>query len=241
MRPPSSEAQTLAGLGADLFVLAFAALALFAGVDRSAPPQDLPWKPLRLSDPLGMATAYKLQRATVDPGDCLSFIEREGVAFSQTSDRTDGGFCVVQSAGAVGPQGLRLSPAAPVMTCRLAAAFALWTRQSVRPAARMLLGSEAVQIDHYGTYACRRVYGRAEGRPSEHARAEAIDVASFRLADGRRIDVLKDWNGAGARSDFLHRVRDEGCRLFRVSLSPDYNAQHRNHLHLAMNAYRMCR
>ena len=241
MKEASPEARAFAGMAADLFNLALVGLLVFAFIDRYAPAQDLPWKPLHVDEPLGLATTAKLERTVVEPAQCLDFLRRETVAFAPVPDRVQGGFCTVEAAGRVGPQPMRLSPAAPVMTCRLTTALAIWTRQSVSPAARALLGSDVVQIDHYGTYACRRVYGRAEGRVSQHAHAEAVDIAGFRLADGRRITVLKDWRGAGPKAAFLHRVRNEGCRLFRVALSPDYNAAHANHLHFDMSPYRLCR
>jgi hypothetical protein len=241
VRAPSEEARSFAGLAADLLYIALFALAGFAAVDAYAPPQDLPWKPLTLGQPLGLATAVKLQRIAADPGRCMAFLDREDVAFSPAPDRDDGGFCVVRHALRLGPQDLRLSPAAPMATCGLGAAVALWTRQSVQPAAREIFGQEVIQLDHFGTYACRRIYGRAEGRPSRHASAEALDVAGFRLADGRRISVLEDWRDPGAKGRFLRRVHDDGCRLFQVVLSPDYNAAHANHLHFDMSAYRLCR
>jgi hypothetical protein len=241
VRDAPPEARALAGLAADAFALALAGLIGFAALDRYAPPQDLPWKPLSIDAPLGLATGYKLERATAEPAACLAFLRREAVAFDPVPDRTASGFCVVENAGAVGPQGARLSPAAPVMTCRLAGAFALWARQVVQPAAEEILGAPVSRIEHYGTYACRRTYGRETGRPSQHARAAAVDVAGFVLADGRRVRVAADWDEAGARGRFLHRVRDQGCRLFHVALSPDYNAAHRDHLHFDMSPYRLCR
>ena len=73
------------------------------------------------------------------------------------------------------------------------------------------------------------------------ARADAVDVAGFRLANGAKVSVLDDWRDPGPKGRFLHRIRDEGCRLYRVALSPDYNAAHRNHLHFDMSPYRLCR
>jgi hypothetical protein len=87
-------------------------------------------------------------------------------------------------------------------------------------------------VEHLGTYSCRRVNGGAEGDWSEHATANAIDMASFRLADGRRVSVLADWTGGGADAAFLREVRDGACRLFATVLSPDYNEAHRDHLQL---------
>ena len=122
----------------------------------------------------------------------------------------------------------------PPLACPLAAALASWEWDVVQPAAYAQFGSPLRQIDHFGSFACRRVYGRREGNWSEHARARAIDIAGFRLANGRRITVASDWNGGGAPAAFLRRVRDGGCRLFGTTLSPDYNAAHRDHLHLDM-------
>ena len=94
------------------------------------------------------------------------------------------------------------------------------------------LGSRVTSIDHAGSYSCRRLYGRSEGAYSEHATADAIDILGFRLADGQRVSVLRDWGGATPKSEFLREVRDGSCRLFSTVLSPDYNAAHADHLHL---------
>ena len=241
MREPSPDALRLAGLAAGLFDFALFGLGCFAYVDAYAPPQDLPWKPLSVEQPLGLATTGKLDRLISRPGACLAFLDEQPVAFMRARDQDDGGFCVVRDAVLLGAQELELSPARPMMGCSLGAAFAIWTRQVVQPAAREILGQPATQIDHYGTYACRRIYGRSEGRVSQHAAALAIDVSRVRLADGRRISVLSDWNDPGPKGRFLRRIRDQGCRLFRVALSPDYNVAHRNHLHFDMSPYRLCR
>jgi hypothetical protein len=127
------------------------------------------------------------------------------------------------------------------MTCPQALAYAFWTAHDVRPAARAELGSTVVRVDHYGTYACRNVYGRATGMRSEHATANALDVAGFRLSDGRRISVARDFRDAGPEGRFLRRARDGACRWFRAVLGPDYNAAHRDHFHLDRGRYAACR
>jgi hypothetical protein len=55
------------------------------------------------------------------------------------------------------------------------------------------------------------------------------------------VTVERDWRGGGDKAKFLHDVRDGGCRVFHVVLSPDFNVAHKTHLHLDMGAYRMCR
>jgi hypothetical protein len=89
-----------------------------------------------------------------------------------------------------------------------------------------------VQIEHLGAYNCRRMYGRSSGRWSEHATGNALDVAAFVLADGRRVSLAGNWTGKGAEAAFLRRVRDDACDVFGTVLSPDYNAAHADHFHL---------
>lgn len=238
LKPPSAEARALAGLGSVLLDAALAGVLLFMAVDRTAPPQDLPWKPFSLDQPLGLATAGKVARIAADPGRCRAVLAAGGVAFAAAPARRDG-FCTVLGAGRVGGAGL--SPAGPVMTCPEALAFTLWNRQVLRPAATAILGAEIAAIDHYGTYACRRVYGQDTGRISEHAHANAFDFAGVRLRDGRRVTVAAHFDEDGPRGRFLRAARDGACRVFRVTLSPDYNAAHRDHLHLDMGAFRSCR
>ncbi|WP_421933261.1 extensin family protein [Phenylobacterium sp.] len=133
-----------------------------------------------------------------------------------------------------------LRPADVSLTCKEALAVSIWERQVVQPAAFEVLGEAVTAIDNYGSYSCRRIYGQAEGPISEHASANALDVAGFKLANGEVISVLKDWNDPGPKGQFLHRVRDGGCRVFITVLSPDYNAQHANHFHLDMGGSPLC-
>jgi hypothetical protein len=133
------------------------------------------------------------------------------------------------------------APGVPIQTsCALAAGVALWRRDVVEPAARRYFGQSLARINPLGAYACRRIAGRTDGRWSEHAHANAIDVAGFTLADGRTITVLQNWRTPAPESGFLHDVRTGGCRIFQGVLSPDYNAAHQNHLHLDMGAYKIC-
>lgn len=96
-------------------------------------------------------------------------------------------------------------------------------------------------LKHYGSFACRNIYGRASGRRSQHATANALDIAGLRLADGRRISVARDWKGDPQAQRFLRLVRDGACRSFNTTLGPDYNAAHRDHFHVDMGGFRVCR
>ena len=218
--------------------LAMAALLLWSLARR--PPQDMPWTPLDLGQKVGMFTGRKLTALTQDRAACLALLDRAGIRYNRLPDRRDGPRCIYDDAVRFTPGGARdlaYRPAAPGLSCPVAASLALWEWNSVQPAARELLGAEVVAIDHLGSYNCRRIGGRTSSDWSEHASANAIDIAAFRLSDGRRISLVRDWKDEGAAGRFLHRVRDDACGLFATTLSPDYNAAHADHLHLDQ-AYR---
>jgi hypothetical protein len=109
------------------------------------------------------------------------------------------------------------------------------------PAAQAHFGQKVARLEHFGSYSCRNVYGRANATRSQHATAEALDIAGFVLEDGQRIRVLKDWPEDGTNAAFLRDVRTGACRFFDAVLSPDYNAAHRDHFHFDRGPYRTCR
>jgi hypothetical protein len=238
LKAPTSDQLALSGFVAALLELSLAALLLFALVDRIAPPQDLPWKPFSLNQPIGLATGGKLAVIARDPALCRAALAQGGAAFTEAPARVSG-FCT--TADSIRLTSTRLSPAAPVMRCDLALTYEVWARHVAAPDARRTLGARLTRIDHYGTYACRNIYGRPDARPSQHASARALDVAAFRLSDGRTVSVLKDFNADTPEGRFVRQARDGACGLFGAVLSPDYNAAHANHLHLDMSPYRLCR
>ena len=240
--PPLADRLTpylgLSAFVAELLLLGVVAGALVLAADRWLAPQNLPWRPLELDQPIGWFTAAKLGRA-YGPA-CRAVLERGGVRFADAPAR-ESGFCSMHDAVRLGAGGPPLRPAGPVMTCNAALALAIWERQVLQPAAREVLGARVAAIEHYGSYACRRQYGAEGGRVSEHARANAIDVAGVVLSDGRRVSVARDWGDPGPKGRFLHRIRDGACGPFTVTLSPDYNAAHADHLHFDRGGFRICR
>ncbi|AUW60396.1 extensin [Sphingobium sp. SCG-1] len=195
-------------------------------------PQDLPWTPLDLAQPPGLFTGRKLAALTQQPEQCRALLDRAGIAYTALGPQGSGQ-CVHNDtvrlkavAGAVA-----LSPSS-APSCPVVAALKLWEWNVVQPAAQRLFRSQVKRIEHFGSFSCRRMYGRSRGDFSEHATADAIDISGFVLADGRRVRVLRDWKGQGKDAQFLHEVRDGACGLFSTVLSPDYNAAHADHLHL---------
>ena len=177
-------------------------------------------------------------------GRCLAQLSAADVRFSPRPDEARGGACGLYDAGTLGPDMgtvAAMTPGDPLVTCQTALAISIWRRQSVEPAAREIFGQDVVSIDHFGTYACRPVNNVAGNRPSAHGLAAALDFSGVRLRDGRRITVSADWSGNGPEARFLRRIRDDACRVFGTVLSPDYNAVHRDHLHLEATDTRFCR
>lgn len=195
-------------------------------------PQDLPWTPLRLDHPPGMFTGRKIVALGRDPTACRAVLHAAGLRFAEIPARGSDQ-CRAPDSVRVAARQEMLSLAPLVTTaCPVAAGLLAWQAHVVQPAAQRLFGTTVVRIEHFGSYSCRRMYGRSEGNWSEHSTGNAIDVSAFVLADGRRVSVLRDWAGDDPRGRFLHAVRDGGCALFATVLSPDYNAAHRDHLHL---------
>jgi hypothetical protein len=91
-----------------------------------------------------------------------------------------------------------------------------------------------------GSYSCRNVSGTS--RRSAHATGNAIDVSGFVLADGRRIDLKRDWDGGTrAEREFLRVVQSSACKRFGTVLGPEYNRAHEDHFHLERSSRRFCR
>ena len=194
-------------------------------------PQDFPWTPLDLEQPVGTFTGRKIAALGDDPGQCRGLLTQAKITFTALPARGDGATCGYTEAVRLRDGGVDYRPAGLGMRCAVAAGLAVWER-GVELAALRHFGSRVIAIDHFGSYSCRRLYGRAEGQWSEHASANAVDIAGFRLADGTRVTVVGDWNGTGPKAAFLREVRDGACDLFSTVLSPDYNAAHRDHFHL---------
>nr|WP_185168210.1 extensin family protein [Pseudomonas sivasensis] len=204
------------------------------------PAEWNPWAPLDVRASPNLLTRYKLGRLQEDPALCDEVLKTSGLRVSHQADTPADAACPLRNTLRV--QGAEVALSSSFLaSCPLAVAFALFERHSLQPAAQAVFGQAVTRVDHLGSFACRNIYGRAEGRLSQHASANALDIAGFRLADGRSISVLKDWPGEGASARFLRQVRDGACDDFNVVLSPDYNAAHRNHFHLDMGRWWVCR
>ncbi|HWX48067.1 MAG TPA: extensin family protein [Roseomonas sp.] len=229
----------LRALLSSLLLVPLALLGLYLA-DLWRPPSAWdPLAPLDFRDTPNLVTGWKLARMEWQPEVCFAAFAASGVSVTRLPDRPSENGCPLEDTVRLAGDRADLVPAGPVVTCPLAAAWEMFERYALQPAAQRHFGSSVVRVRHLGSFACRNVYGRAEGRRSEHATANAIDIAGFTLANGRELRVAWDW-GEGEGGAFLREVRDGACRFFRAVLGPDYNAAHRDHFHLDRGPWPRC-
>lgn len=224
---------------AGVLVLGVALLAGVAWWYGPLPPRWNPWAPLDIKDAPNWLTAYKLLRLRNDPQLCAAALATSALKVRAQADSPPGQRCPLHNVVRVSGGPVALSGSF-LATCPLAVAFALFERHGLQPAAMAAFQVPVTGIEHLGSFACRNVYNRSQGRLSEHASANALDISAFRLADGRRISVLEGWK-SGPEGAFLHQARGAACQAFNTVLSPDYNAAHRNHFHVDMGGWAVCR
>jgi hypothetical protein len=89
---------------------------------------------------------------------------------------------------------VELQPPATI-NCAMVASLHAWVEKTLQPAAQELLGSSIVRMRQVSGYVCRNRIGTPQlaDRLSEHALANALDIAGFVTADGRTVDVLGKW------------------------------------------------
>ena len=186
------------------------------------------------------ATGLHLYLLRDDPKACFAALDRGKIDYAPAPVRPIFNGCGYEDAAILRHTAVSYGGDV-LMRCGALVPLLLWQRHVVEPAAQQMFGTRVTAIRNYGTYSCRNVNHARLGRRSQHATANAIDVAGFVLADGTRISIARDWHDAGAKGRFLHAVRDGACRFFGVVLSPDYNALHHDHFHMDASYWHMCR
>ncbi|MEX0955960.1 MAG: extensin family protein [Rhizobiaceae bacterium] len=125
--------------------------------------------------------------------------------------------------------GVELTPAG-VMNCATAETAAQLVLETIGPAAERTLGSGLAGIRHASAYICRN--RASEGKISEHARGNALDISAFLLEDGRTVDVVGYGPADKPERRFMQTVRSAACGPFKTVLGPGTDADHANHFHL---------
>jgi hypothetical protein len=124
-----------------------------------------------------------------------------------------------------------MKPAA-TLACPIVSALDRWLSDSVQPAAMRWFGVRVVEIKQISAYSCRGMNGNPHAHISEHAFGNALDIAAFTLADGRRITVKGGWRGMPEEQGFLRDVQATACQQFNTVLAPGSNSHHEDHIHV---------
>jgi len=127
----------------------------------------------------------------------------------------------------------------PTLRCTTAAAIGDWVRDEIGPAAAGL-GAPLRSIENYDSYDCRGMNRVNGAKLSEHGKANALDIRSVKLADGK---VVRLTDVAVARS-FRERLRQSACARFMTVLGPGSDGYHEEHVHVDLaerhGDYRLC-
>ncbi len=179
--------------------------------------------------------------------DCEAQLAAAGVSFRHASLPVHAEHKLVCGAPQVvvylgGPGHIAYEPA-PLLTCPMALALASFERIVQEEAARDFR-VPVVRIAQLGTYNCREM-AAYPGWVSEHAYANAIDVARFTLRSGVTVDVQRDFDlgeapPARRGGAFLRAVSQRAFdeNVFSHVLTPFFDAHHKDHFHLDLARYR---
>jgi hypothetical protein len=134
-----------------------------------------------------------------------------------------------QFTGSIRP--VEMTPNA-TLACPIVSALDQWITGSVQPAAMRWFGQPVTEIKQISAYSCRGMNGQIGAKISEHAFGNALDIAAFTLADGRKVVVRTAWNGAPEEQGFLRDIQGAACQHFNTVLAPGSNRFHYDHIHV---------
>lgn len=215
----------------------------------SAPPNTAPSPPPAVAPalvvPASPSRPPALSYAALSPEACANELAARGLPVKRypPSKATRDVALPVQLTGALNGVNIVMNGAKTpgsrgdydVLDCRLALSLDEWTRDLAR---------RGVQVVRHASLLRPGAVIRRSGKPSQHSMGLAIDVASFQLQDGTRFEIQRDFAGsigapvcteqAEPATRWLRSLVCEthASRVFNLILTPNYNADHHDHIHL---------
>lgn len=236
---------------------AFSALVLVCALEApaAAEPEHPPTLPAAgASQPSShLADLNPANDAVVAPpeliANCEASLRELGVVFTPADLPVKAGNAKRPTCGAPqavvyqrGPAKIRYN-ASPIVSCGVALGLARF-EQALNEEAKRHLGQEVARIEQGGTYNCRKM--ARFNLVSEHAYANAIDIRSVTLKNGRKLSVLATFGRTDAEPtrpearswrSVANRMFDEGA--FSVVITPFFDRLHKDHIHLDQARYRI--
>jgi Extensin-like protein C-terminus len=131
-----------------------------------------------------------------------------------------------------------LSPGA-ILRCTMAEAVAQWVRSDIAPAIAEL-SAPLRGIEALDSYSCRTFNGISGAKMSEHGRANALDLHSFKLANGAIIELTN----ASVSKSLREKIKSAACLRFSTVLGNGADVYHESHVHIDLmeraNNYKIC-
>jgi hypothetical protein len=125
------------------------------------------------------------------------------------------------------------------LRCPMADAVAQWISNDVAPTIAAL-GTSLRSVESLDSFDCRPRNGVTGAPVSEHGHANALDVRSFKLANGRIIEL----NNASVTKSLRETLRNSACERFSTVLGNGADAYHDSHVHIDLmarrNHYKIC-
>jgi hypothetical protein len=125
------------------------------------------------------------------------------------------------------------------LRCPTADAVAQWISNDVAPTIAAL-GTSLRSVESLASFDCRPRNGITGAPVSEHGHANALDVRSFKLANGGIIEL----NNAAVAKSLREKLRNSACARFSTVLGNGADAYHDSHVHVDLmarsNHYKIC-
>ncbi|HUQ36171.1 MAG TPA: extensin family protein [Aestuariivirga sp.] len=177
-----------------------------------------------------------------DSEACFQMLRAIGAKFKIAAATVDYGKCHVENPVNLLSVTIKENtikfPEAPLFNCKFALQFSKWLSESGAPILAAQMNSPVESISTGPGFECRGRNGDGTAKVSEHGYGNAVDLTTFRLRNGKTLNV--------GDSTLLPGVRASGCGYFTTVLGPGSNAAHASHLHFDMGAhgksgnYRIC-
>lgn len=136
-------------------------------------------------------TEEQIQQAKTD---CDSALDGVSVEFKLLKPIREGqcGAPYPIRLSSIGSPAVTIDPPAR-LTCAMAAALNHWLEEKVQPAAIDMLGAPVFRLSNVASYVCRTRYGEPDTQISEHALANALDIAAFSTETGETVTLIHHW------------------------------------------------
>jgi len=167
---------------------------------------------------------------------CIVALNRLGAEFTVENPVAAENRCQVPDpvrlASVASGEGTIVLTAKPLLSCSFAVRLSTWLSDVAAPVVKSLAKSSLVSVVTGPGYQCRNRNNRKNGKISEHAFGNAIDITGFDLALRRTVVVSSVLDGPPSQIRMLMALRISSCGYFTTVLGPGSNETHKAHFHL---------